>query len=418
MSYLITVGSLTTTGGTVISGSSCLKVNGMSVALIGDKASCNCGLPACKKIGEIKELAPRSASINKKSLALAGDMVDTGCGLCFLAPSPHQVMLGPMTSELKLENGVSMGNGVKINLSPATPATFQPSTHSSSVAVSSGNESKVDIQQNDVVNSKTVNQSNSSDPLKEENPSSSFVGVIKGDNLIDSKKEGSSLENNGDSGSASHPSAQSEKDDQLMIIYPTKRNLSQLVGKKIKMDHRLFYQNLFPVDPYVLKQFPIQLLFNKTTQEVTIKRAQFIEAQDAGVWIPYCETKAAVGHCPRQTDGWVASGPFSGCEFAMGYDYDERTVFAAHIAIQRGTSAPADFQYFLEHRKASVWYWQKISMPSLERFSCSYLFAIYKGKRIEEINVLHVNVDKIGGSDGEIIGVLNKKSSERTSIHQ
>ncbi|MCW8335633.1 PAAR domain-containing protein [Vibrio paucivorans] len=113
----ITVGCKTTTGGVVISGNSGVKVNNQPIALVGDIATCTCGSKSCKGKGPIVATSPRDIVVNGVSFAKAGDLVDTGCGNCYLVPSSNQVTLGASTaSPVKMGSGVSIGNGVNINI--------------------------------------------------------------------------------------------------------------------------------------------------------------------------------------------------------------------------------------------------------------------------------------------------------------
>ncbi|MFZ3433765.1 PAAR domain-containing protein [Vibrio harveyi] len=113
----ITVGCKTSAGGAVISGNSGVVINNQPVALIGDIATCNCGSKACRGQGLIVATSPRDIVVNGVSFAKAGDFVDTGCGNCYLAESSNQVTLGASTaSPVNMGNGVSIGNGVNINI--------------------------------------------------------------------------------------------------------------------------------------------------------------------------------------------------------------------------------------------------------------------------------------------------------------
>ncbi len=124
MNDVITVGSPTSTGGEVITGSSGVKINGKSVALVGDTATCKCGSKSCRGQGKIVKRAPRNANLNGQDLALADDPVDTGCGNCVLVRGQHQVALGTsMAAPLNMGNGVSIGNGVNINMGAGAVAS-------------------------------------------------------------------------------------------------------------------------------------------------------------------------------------------------------------------------------------------------------------------------------------------------------
>lgn len=112
---LITIGSPTTTGGKVIKGDVSVTVGNKAIALIGDLATCMCGLPSCKKVGEIIAIGPRQATLNGKAYAKSGDMVNTGCGVCFLLPNSNNVTLGSITKALNTGSQVNFGKDVAIN---------------------------------------------------------------------------------------------------------------------------------------------------------------------------------------------------------------------------------------------------------------------------------------------------------------
>ncbi|WP_233219099.1 PAAR domain-containing protein [Photobacterium sp. GB-27] len=113
---VITVGSKTTTGGSVISGHGGVIINGQKVALVGDIATCPCGSKSCRGQGPIVAQSPRAANMFGTNLARVGDLVDTGCGNCFLDASSHQVSLSTSTAtNLNMGSGVNIGNGVNIN---------------------------------------------------------------------------------------------------------------------------------------------------------------------------------------------------------------------------------------------------------------------------------------------------------------
>jgi hypothetical protein len=118
-----------------------------------------------------------------------------------------------------------------------------------------------------------------------------------------------------------------------------------------------------------------------------------------GLWVPYAETKAVIGYVSgAQT--WIASGPFSGCEFAVGKG--EHQVFGAHIARQSGSTAEADYKKYSEEHRLSEWFRGKIPMPDPTRFSCSYVFVKIGAGGILSMSRMDVNATKMGGSDGAI----------------
>lgn len=72
----ITLNAPTTTGGKVISASSAMRIDGVNIALEGDKAFC----PVCKREGTIRCDGPRlGETYCGKNAALDGDLCVCGC---------------------------------------------------------------------------------------------------------------------------------------------------------------------------------------------------------------------------------------------------------------------------------------------------------------------------------------------------
>lgn len=81
--YHITLGASTTAGGKVITASSCCSIDGVKVAVEGDKIVC----PACKSQGSIRIFGPRiPESWNGKQVALQDDLCVCKC------PSPPKLV--------------------------------------------------------------------------------------------------------------------------------------------------------------------------------------------------------------------------------------------------------------------------------------------------------------------------------------
>ncbi|NOH64489.1 hypothetical protein [Vibrio sp. RE88] len=186
---------------------------------------------------------------------------------------------------------------------------------------------------------------------------------------------------------------------------PTKENLTALVGKNIEMDIRLSCRPESSENGYLEKQYGVTLL--ERDGKVVLTRDD--SSVDAGVWVPYAETKAVVGRYTGSGVGWLASGPFSGCEMAIGVDKDQNRVFAAHIAKQSGSTAPADYRKFRTDAKASEFYWNRIPMPFEDKFSCAYVFVICSTDGIISMNSLEVEVTSMGGSNGKVLSVRTFK---------
>ena len=177
-------------------------------------------------------------------------------------------------------------------------------------------------------------------------------------------------------------------------MIPSTQNLKTLVGKKIQMDIQLTSQPDI-LSGAMVKNYGVSL--ENLNDKVLLKR---IDSTTGGIWVPYAEGKAVVGYlgCKR----WISSGPFSGCQFAVGKDKKKNRVFAAHIAKQSGSTGEVDYKKYRRNNELSEWYWNKIPMPNLARYSCSYVFVICNKDRIISMNRMDVDVTTMGGSDGEI----------------
>ena len=148
-------GTATSTGGVIMPSAynQLLTIEGSTVALIGDYASCQCGLSNCKKVGPIvaNPALPRAVFYKQIPWALAGDFVATGCGLCTILESPHEVMVGhDMSSAVHIPAGVkiSIVNGMSFNMGPAPappPSVLkatQTATHAATMATSTSSTSQ------------------------------------------------------------------------------------------------------------------------------------------------------------------------------------------------------------------------------------------------------------------------------------
>lgn len=99
--YHITLGASTTTGGKVITASSCCSINGIKVALEGDAIIC----PACKSKGTIRIFGPRiPESWNGKQVALHDDLCVCKC------PSPPR-LIANQSLKCQVVGGGSVGEG-------------------------------------------------------------------------------------------------------------------------------------------------------------------------------------------------------------------------------------------------------------------------------------------------------------------
>jgi len=179
-------------------------------------------------------------------------------------------------------------------------------------------------------------------------------------------------------------------------MIPNASNLKKLVGKNIKMDIKLTSQPAIQ-SGVMEKSYGVSL---NDGDEVSLI---FKDRASEGTWVPYAEGKAVVGYLNEHN--WIASGPFSGCQLAVGINKSNQKVFAAHIAKQSGSTGEADYKKYRDSKKLSEWYWNKIPLPNPARFSCSYVFVICSKKGITSMTRLDVDVNKMGGSDGKITNV-------------
>lgn len=89
--YYITLGATTTAGGTVTSASSLLSLNGVKVALEGDRVSC----PFCGAVATIGLDGPRmQARDSGMCYALSNDLC-----LCYCDPPPRLVAVQVLSSQ-------------------------------------------------------------------------------------------------------------------------------------------------------------------------------------------------------------------------------------------------------------------------------------------------------------------------------
>ncbi|EIA1590700.1 PAAR domain-containing protein [Vibrio parahaemolyticus] len=117
LSNAVTVGTPTSTGGKVLTGSAGVKINNLDVSVLGDQATCACGAKNCRGIGLIRQGSPRKIKIGDKVIATKGDPVDTGCGKCFVLSSGDAVSLGSqMSDSINMGAGVNIGQSVNINM--------------------------------------------------------------------------------------------------------------------------------------------------------------------------------------------------------------------------------------------------------------------------------------------------------------
>lgn len=178
---------------------------------------------------------------------------------------------------------------------------------------------------------------------------------------------------------------------------PTSSNLSKLLHKTISLDVKLVAQ---PTGGLITASWPVTVTVDGSGN-VALERKK---GSDSGLWIPYAETKAVVGHASGG-ETWLASGPFSGCEFAVGLDRKTGTVFGAHIARQSGSTGPQDWADHMNANDYSIWYQNRIPLPSDTFYACSYIFAEFGGTGLLSMTRLDVQVTTMGGGNGTVFNV-------------
>ncbi|MDP3084746.1 MAG: hypothetical protein Q8N44_13800 [Rubrivivax sp.] len=172
--------------------------------------------------------------------------------------------------------------------------------------------------------------------------------------------------------------------------------MSGLIGKKFTLDPTLGCSPGNARDGVVLKGYGASLTESNGTAKLEKCEA------GAGLWVPYAETKAVVGYMTG-SQIWVASGPFSGCQFAIVKGGG--LVFAAHIAQQSGSTGAEDYAKYRSESGLSEWYMNKIPMPNQMAFSCSYVFVLCGDGGINHMARVDVNVTTMGGSNGTVTNV-------------
>ena len=190
-------------------------------------------------------------------------------------------------------------------------------------------------------------------------------------------------------------------------MMPTKDNLERLIGKDIELDNRLSSNPEDSDKGYMEKQCGVCIVEKNGKYILTLDD----HAADSGVWVPYATGKAVIGRSTGSGAGWMASGPFSGCELVVGVDESEdRRVFAAHIAKESGSTGKEEYSKFRSETKASEFYWNKIPMPDYGiNCACAYVFVICSPDGIVSMNSLEVVVNKMGGSDGKVLALRTIK---------
>jgi hypothetical protein len=186
---------------------------------------------------------------------------------------------------------------------------------------------------------------------------------------------------------------------------PTAGNLSTLVNQTLTMDVQLGPSGgsgNTNVDGARVLSHPVQL--QAVPGGGRLVRG---DGPDHGLWVPYSENQCVVGYASAgQT--WLASGPFSGCHFAVGKAGDGR-IFAAHVSKQSGSTGPADWQRYLGDHQLELWYSNAIPLPSETFYAASYMFVELGGGGIQSMNRLDVRVTTMGGGNGTVFNLKTFK---------
>ncbi|HBC3366499.1 TPA: PAAR domain-containing protein [Vibrio parahaemolyticus] len=136
MAKLITLGTLTSTGGKIITASSNMTINGKKVVKLGDIGTCPCGKKSCRGQGKIYRKGVRKITIDGTELAKGGDPIDTGCGTCFVSDPVDMVCIGELNSQGIIigGNGTNIQLGDNISLQGADSISTQKSSVTSQVS--------------------------------------------------------------------------------------------------------------------------------------------------------------------------------------------------------------------------------------------------------------------------------------------
>jgi hypothetical protein len=127
---------------------------------------------------------------------------------------------------------------------------------------------------------------------------------------------------------------------------------------------------------------------------------------DIGLWVPYGVRSAVMGYLSN-SQTWIASGPFSGCNFAVGINKKTGQIFAAHIAKESAGSASEDFSKYVKNNELSIWWSHDVCDKNAVTSFASYIFFTFIRDGVNSITRLDVNVNSCGATNGTIYGVHN-----------
>jgi hypothetical protein len=115
-----------------------------------------------------------------------------------------------------------------------------------------------------------------------------------------------------------------------------------------------------------------------------------------GLWIPYRQMKATYGMVTGYD--WAVSGPFSGCELAVGRRGTD--VFVAHIARESGRNEA--IEAFEGWNASEILYRAQIRLNVGSYYGCYVFVSTTHGLEIVRMDVQTLNM---GGTDGTILNI-------------
>jgi len=180
---------------------------------------------------------------------------------------------------------------------------------------------------------------------------------------------------------------------------PLPQNLTgDLTGKQFSFDARGLYIQPGIEGTMVDASCPCDLTTNGSVQ---------LQRGSQGLWIPY--QPQATTYALFEDHDWIASGPFSGCELAIG-DF-EGDFYVAHISIEsRRYEARNAYNEWL--RGSLPRYRSQITAPQQAGFYASYVFVSVAPQL--EIVRMDVTTTILGGTDGMISSVTHLDVNSQT----
>jgi hypothetical protein len=185
---------------------------------------------------------------------------------------------------------------------------------------------------------------------------------------------------------------------------PLPENLTeQLIGMPFVFDGRSLHVNIGAGD-MVSASRPCDLATNGIVS---------LRVGNQGVWIPYRAQSATYGLLGAYA--WAASGPFSGCELAVGQVGQE--VYVAHISIESNRfEARQAFANWVRHAPDPAYRSRIRSSQSSGNYAC-YVFVSVDPHL--EIVRMDVTTRTVGGTDGTIASIeqldVNVQSPARSA---